>query len=140
MPGDIVATAWYVWPIAKLALRVFSVTLCTLVVTTTLLVPDTPYPLAFAVIVAVPLPVPVTPTFTVVVLLVKELTSPVDGTVAIDVFEEDHVIADAVRPGRVIVANRYTRAPEDTAVLWGFMVIRGGEFTRMELVAVLAPS
>jgi hypothetical protein len=117
VPGDIVATAWYVWPIAKLALRVFSVTLCTLVVTTTLLVPDTPYPLAFAVIVAVPLPVPVTPTFTVVVLPVKELTSPVDGTVAIDVFEEDHVIADALSPGRVIVANRYTRAPEDTDIL-----------------------
>jgi hypothetical protein len=120
-------------------LRAFRVTLCTLVVTTTLLVPDTPYPLAFAVIVAVPLPVPVTPTLIVVVLPVKALTTPLDGTVAIDVLEEDHVIAEAVRPGRVIVADIFTTAPEDTVVLWGFMVIRGGEFTRIELVAVLEP-
>jgi hypothetical protein len=137
--GDIVGTAWNVWPMAKLALRAFSVTLCTLVVTTTLVVPDIPSPLAFAVIVAVPLPVPVTPTLILVVLPVVALTSPVDGTVAIDVFEEDHVIADAVRPGRVIVATINTTAPEDTAVLPGFIVIRGGEFTSMELVAVLEP-
>ena len=139
VPGFIVGTAWNVWPIANVALRAFRVTLCTLVVTSTVLVPDTPNPLAFAVIVAVPLPVPVTPTLIVVVFPVVALTSPLDGTVAIDVFEEDHVIADAVKPGRVIVADIFTTAPEDTVVLPGFMVIRGGEFTRMELVAVLDP-
>jgi hypothetical protein len=139
VPGFIVGTAWNVWPMAKLALRAFSVTLCTLVVTTTLVVPDIPNPLAFAVIVAVPLPDPVTPTLIVVVLPVVALTSPVEGTVAIDVFEEDHVIADAVSPGRVIVADIFTTAPEDTDVLPGFIVIRGGEFTRMELVAILEP-
>ena len=135
--GDIVGTASNVWPMAKLALRAFSVRLCTLVVTSTDDVADIPSPLAFAVIVAVPLPAPVTPTLIVVVFPVVALTSPVEGTVAIDVFEEDHVIADAVRPGRVIVADIFTTAPEDTVVLPGFMVIRGGEFTRMELVAVL---
>lgn len=137
--GEIVGTAWNVWPIANVALRAFRVTLCTLVVTSTEHTADIPYPLAFAVIVAVPLPVPVTVALIVVVFPEKELTSPLNGTVAIDVLEEDHEIAVAISPGRVIVADIFTTAPEDTVVLPGFMVIRGGEFTRMELVAVLPP-
>lgn len=140
MVGDIVGIAWKVSPMAKFTLRVFSVTLCTLVVTTIMLVADTPYALAFPVIVTVPFPVPVTPTFIVVVFPVKELTSPVDGTVAIPVLEEDHVIADAVSPGRVMVANTNTRPPVTAVVLAGFMFMRGGEFTRMELVAVFNSS
>ena len=116
MSGVIVGTAWNVPPIAKLILRLFSVTPSTLVVTSTLLVPDIPNRVAFAVIMAVPLPVPVTPTFTVVVFPMEELITPTDGTVAIDVLEEDHVIANALIPGRVIVAYIYTISPEDTVV------------------------
>lgn len=137
--GEIVGTAWNVWPIANVALRAFRVTLCTLVVTRTLHTADIPYPLAFAVIVAVPLPVPVTLALIVVVFPEIEVTTPLNGTVAIDVLEEDHDIAVSISPGRVIVADIFTTAPEDTVVLPGFMVIRGGAFTRIELVAVLPP-
>jgi len=41
----------------------------------------------------------------VVVFAVVDLTEPFVGTVAIRVLEEDHVIADAFNPARLIVAS-----------------------------------
>jgi hypothetical protein len=78
----------------------------------------------------------------VVVFAVVDLTEPVVGTVAIEVSEEDQVIADAFNPARVIVASisvPFTCVPTKADVLGGLMVIRGGEFTRIELVAILPP-
>lgn len=116
---------------------------CTLVLIKIVLVPDTPYALAFAVIVAVPLPVPVTRTRMVVVFAVVDLIEPVDGTVAIDGFEEDHVIAEAVIPTRVMVASMsapFIWVPTKAVVVGGLIMISVGEFTRIELLDVFEPS
>ena len=78
----------------------------------------------------------------VVVLAVVDLIEPFDGTVAIDGLEEDHVIAEAVIPTRVIVASMsapFIWVPTKAVVLGGLMMISVGEFTRIELVAVLEP-
>ena len=92
---------------------------------------------------AVPLPVPVTRTRMVVVLAVVDLIEPFDGTVAIDGLEEDHVIAEAVIPTRVMVASMsapFIWVPTKAVVVGGLMMISVGEFTRIELLDVFEPS